>query len=51
VAGSSADLDVARVHVGVEEAVAEHLREEDRHAVAGQLLQVDAGVAQSLRSG
>jgi hypothetical protein len=37
------------VHVGVEEAVAEHLREEDRHAVARQLLDVDAGVAQALR--
>ena len=43
-----ADLDVARVHVGVEEAVAEHLREEDRHAVARQLLDVDAGLAQAL---
>ncbi len=30
-----AHLDVARVHVGVEEAVAEHLGEEDRHAIAG----------------
>ena len=29
--------DVARVHVGVEEVVAEHLREEDLHAVLRQL--------------
>ena len=41
-----ADLDVAGVHVGVEEAVAKDLREEDRDAVARQLLDVDAGVAQ-----
>jgi hypothetical protein len=43
-----ADLDVARVHVGVEEAVAEDLGEEDRHAVARQLLEVDAGLAQAV---
>ena len=36
------DEDVARVHVGVEEAVAEHLREEDLDAGARQPLQVDA---------
>ena len=36
------DEDVARVHVGVEEAVAEHLREEDLDAGARQALQVDA---------
>jgi hypothetical protein len=40
------DLDVARVHVGVEEAVAEDLGEEDGHAIAGQLLDVDPGLAQ-----
>jgi len=43
-----ADLDVARVHVGVEEAVAEHLGEEDGDAVAGQLLDVDSSIAQTL---
>jgi hypothetical protein len=42
-----ADLDVARVHVGVEEAVAEDLGEEDRDAVARQLGDVDAGLAQA----
>ena len=46
VAGVDADEDVAGVHVGVEEAVAEHLREEDLDAVARELLDVDAGVAQ-----
>ena len=40
--------DVARVHVGVEEAVAEHLGEEDGHAVARQPGDVDAGLAQPL---
>ena len=34
------------VHVGVEEAVAKDLGEEDRHAVARQLRDVDAGLAQ-----
>ena len=34
--------DVPGVHVGVEEAVAEHLREEDLHAALGELLEVDA---------
>jgi hypothetical protein len=37
------------VHVGVEETVAEDLREEDRDAVAGQLADVDAGRAQAAR--
>ena len=40
------DQDVARVHVGVEEAVAKHLREENLHARARQLLDVDALLAQ-----
>ena len=35
-----ADEDVARVHVGVEEAVAEHLGEENLHAAFGQQLHV-----------
>ena len=35
--------DVARVHVGVEEIVAEHLGEEDAHAVLGELADVGAG--------
>ena len=38
--------DVAGVHVGVEEVVAEHLREEDLHAVLGELADVRAGRAQ-----
>jgi hypothetical protein len=33
------------VHVGVEEAVAEHLGEEDLHARAGEALQVDSAWA------
>ena len=37
-----ADEDVPGVHVGVEEVVAEHLREEDLHAVLGQPLDVRA---------
>ena len=44
-----ADVDVAGVHVGMEEAVLEDLREEDLDAVARQLLQVDAGRAQLRR--
>ena len=43
-----ADEDVARVHVGVEERVVEHLREEQRHAVARQLLDVEARFLQAL---
>ncbi len=39
------DQDVARMHVGMKEAMAEHLREEDLDAFARQLLQVDAGLA------
>ena len=34
------------MHVGVEEIVAEHLREKDRHAVLGELLDVGAELAQ-----
>ncbi len=44
--GRHAHQDVAGVHVGVEEAVAKHLREEDLHAVARQLMRVDAGRTQ-----
>ncbi len=40
--------DVAGMHVGVEEVVAEHLGEEDAHAVLGQQLDVGAGAAQPL---
>ena len=40
------DEDVARVHVGVEVRVAEHLREEELDAGARELLQVDAGLDQ-----
>ncbi len=43
-----ADLDIARMHVGVEKPVAKNLGEENRHAIARQLLHVHAGVAQSL---
>ena len=39
------DEDVPRMHVGVEEAVAEHLREEDLDTVLGDPLEVDAGGA------
>ena len=38
--------DVARVHVGVEEVVPQHLREEDRHAVFREALDVGAAPAQ-----
>ncbi len=41
------DEDVARVHVGVEDAVAEDLREEDLDAGTRELLQVDTGFAQA----
>ncbi len=41
-----ADVDVAGVHVGVEEAVAQRLREEDLDGARRQLLDVDAGLAQ-----
>jgi hypothetical protein len=34
--------DIARVHVGMEKAVAERLREEDLHAVVRQQANVDA---------
>ena len=43
------DEDVARMHVGVEEAVAEHLREEDLDAGARQALDVDAGLDAACR--
>ena len=42
------DLNIARMHVSVKEAVAKNLREEDRHAISGQLFHIDAGVAQAL---
>jgi hypothetical protein len=38
------------VHVGVEEAVAEHLGEEDLHAALGQHLHVGALVGQGRQS-
>ena len=38
--------DVARVHVGMEEVVPEHLREEDLDAILGQALEVRAHFAQ-----
>ena len=41
--------DVAGVHVGVEEIVLEHLREEDLDAVLGEPLDVGAGFAQPLQ--
>ena len=45
---SGAHQDVAGVHVGVKEAVAEHLGEEDFHPGGGQFRDVDAGFAQAL---
>ena len=45
------DEDVARVHVGVEIAVAEHLREEHLDAGAREPLQVDAGLDAAGRPG
>ena len=47
VAAVVGDQDVARVHVGVEEAVAEHLGEEDLHAGARERRNVDALLAQA----
>src|SRR5579864_4233182 len=41
-------LDVARVHVGVKEAVAEHLREEDLDTFTRQLWNIDARGPQRL---
>ena len=43
-----AHQDVARVHVGVEETIAEDLREEDLHPVTRELFQVDAGRAHAV---
>ena len=43
--------DVAGVHVGVEEVVPEHLREEDLHAVLRELADVGAGFAQARHVG
>ena len=43
-----AHQDVARVHVGVEEAIAEDLREENLHAIARELFQIDAGGAHAV---
>ena len=36
------DENIARVHVGMEKAVFEHLGEEDFHAVLGEFLQINA---------
>src|SRR5690606_32694157 len=41
-------IDVGRVQVGMEEAVGKHLGEEDVHAAARQLGNVDAGGAQAV---
>ncbi len=46
--GIGGDEDVARVHVGMEKAVAEHLREEDLDAGAGEPRNVDALGLQTL---
>ncbi len=43
-----ADLNIARVHVGVEKAVTKHLGEENLHAFACQLRDIHAGCAQRL---
>src|SRR5205814_6894504 len=48
VRGVGGDEDVARMHVGVEEAVAEHLREKDLDAGAGEAGDVDVVFAQSI---
>ena len=42
-----ADLDIARVHVGMEEAIAKHLGKKQGHAIFGKLWDVDTGLAQS----
>ena len=44
--GVGGDEDIARMHVGVEKAVAEHLGEEDLHPGAGEARDVHAGRAQ-----
>ncbi|MNV06328.1 hypothetical protein D3C71_967010 [compost metagenome] len=46
-----ADEDVAGVHVGVEEAVAEHLGEENLHATLGEHFHVGALVGQGCQIG
>ena len=51
VAAVGGDEDVARVHVGVKEAVAEHLAEEDLDPGAGELRDVDALRAQGAPPG
>ena len=43
--------NIAGVHVGVEEIVPQHLREEDRHAVLGELWDVGAEFAQARNLG
>ncbi len=43
------DEDVARMHVGMKEAIAEHLGEEDFHTIARQLLEIDAGLDECRR--
>ena len=46
-----ADEDVARVHVGVEETVAEHLGEEDLHAAFGKHFHVGALIGEGRQIG
>ena len=46
--GSQTHLDVAGVHVGMEEAIPEHLGKKQRHTVTGQLFDVHTGTAQAL---
>ena len=40
--GLNADLNVARVHVGMEKPIAKHLGKEEGDAIAGQLFHVHA---------
>ena len=43
-----ADLDIARVHIGMEKTIAKHLGEENRHTIARQFGNIHASIAQLL---
>src|SRR5207302_9114088 len=49
VSGIDRDENIARMHVGVKEAVPKHLRKEDLDAGPGQALEVDARSRQLVR--
>ena len=46
--GLQADLNVARMHVAMEEPITKHLGKKYRHAIACEFFHVDTGIAQTL---